>query len=51
MPKQLRHYDFHVWLFKRNPLGMNAIFNPNVKCKGRTNYTLNEKPPPMMKKK
>ncbi len=29
MPK---HYDLHAWLFKRNPDGMFAAFNPRVRC-------------------
>jgi hypothetical protein len=27
------HYDRHVWLYRRNPNGMFAQFNPNVSCK------------------
>jgi hypothetical protein len=26
------HYDLHVWLWKRNPNGMFAIWNPRVAC-------------------
>lgn len=26
------HYDLHVWLWKTNPNGMFAQFNPNVSC-------------------
>jgi hypothetical protein len=26
------HYDLHVWLWKKNPSGMFAPFNPNVSC-------------------
>jgi hypothetical protein len=26
------HYDLHVWLYKYNPNGTFAIFNPNVHC-------------------
>jgi hypothetical protein len=26
------HYDLHVWLFKKNPRGMFAEFNPRVAC-------------------
>ena len=26
------HYDLHVWLFKKNPRGMFAEFNPRVGC-------------------
>jgi hypothetical protein len=27
------HYDRHVWLYRKNPNGMFAQFNPNVSCK------------------
>jgi hypothetical protein len=27
------HYDRHVWLYRENPMGMYAQFNPNVTCK------------------
>ena len=27
------HYDRHVWLYRANPNGMFAQFNPNVSCK------------------
>jgi hypothetical protein len=26
------HWSLHVWLFKNNPLGMFAPFNPDVTC-------------------
>lgn len=26
------HYDLHVWLYRDNPRGMFAQFNPNVSC-------------------
>ncbi|MFG3495513.1 hypothetical protein [Streptomyces sp. NPDC047928] len=26
------HYDLHVWLFKDNPSGLFATWNPNVHC-------------------
>jgi hypothetical protein len=26
------HYELHAWLFRRNPAGMFAEFNPNVTC-------------------
>jgi hypothetical protein len=26
------HYDLHVWLYRENPKGMFAQFNPAVKC-------------------
>lgn len=49
LPKQLHHYDFHVWLFKNNPAGLYADANPDVQCAGKTNYTLHEPPPKMVK--
>jgi len=26
------HYDLHVWLYRDNPRGMFAQFNPNATC-------------------
>jgi hypothetical protein len=26
------HYDLHVWIYRENPLGVFAQFNPNVTC-------------------
>ena len=31
------HYDRHVWLYRENPSGMFAQFNPNVTCKHHKN--------------
>ena len=31
------HYDRHVWLYRDNPSGMFAQFNPNVSCKAHKN--------------
>jgi hypothetical protein len=31
-PGQPPHYDLHVWVWKANPAGMFAPFNPNVSC-------------------
>ena len=31
-PGMPEHYDLHVWLWKGNPSGMFAQFNPNVHC-------------------
>lgn len=28
------HYDLHVWLYKRNPSGVFAMWNPEVHCAG-----------------
>jgi hypothetical protein len=44
MPKELHHYDLHVWLFKENPEGLFHTTNPDVTCKGP--YALLEEPPP-----
>jgi hypothetical protein len=27
------HYDRHVWIYRENPNGVFAVFNPNVTCK------------------
>lgn len=32
MPKELVHYDLHVWLWRDNPNGMFATTNTGVKC-------------------
>jgi hypothetical protein len=26
------HYDLHVWLYKHNPAGTFAMWNPRVHC-------------------
>jgi hypothetical protein len=31
-PGMPRHYDLHVWLWKRNPSGVFAVWNPDVAC-------------------
>ena len=31
-PGMPEHYDLHVWIWKSNPSGMFAQFNPNVHC-------------------
>ena len=31
------HYDRHVWLYRDNPIGKFAQFNPNVSCKAHKN--------------
>jgi hypothetical protein len=31
-PGMPKHYDLHVWLFKHNPAGLFAAFNPSVRC-------------------
>jgi len=30
------HYDLHVWLYRENPDGMLAAFNPDVSCRRLT---------------
>ncbi len=42
MPKELRHYDFHVWLFKENPSGLFKGPNPTVNCVGQWPYVVME---------
>jgi hypothetical protein len=43
IPKEVHHYDLHVWLFKENPAGLFNATNPDVSCVGA--YTLDEEPP------
>jgi len=31
-PQMPIHYDLHVWLYKHNPAGRFAMWNPNVTC-------------------
>lgn len=31
-PEMPIHYDLHVWLYRHNPAGMFAAFNPLVRC-------------------
>jgi hypothetical protein len=31
-PKMPIHYDLHVWLYRHNPAGMFAMWNPTVGC-------------------
>ena len=40
MPKELHHYDLHVWLWKENPSGVFNAVNPNVQCPASSPYTL-----------
>lgn len=48
MPKELHHYDLHVWLFKDNPEGLFKATNPNVGCAGNA-YPLMENPTAIVK--
>lgn len=43
MPRELHHYDLHVWLWKRNPAGLFASTNPDVRCTGHP-FALMEQP-------
>jgi hypothetical protein len=43
MPRELHHYDLHVWLFKENPAGLFHWTNPTVGCAGHA-YALMEQP-------
>ena len=40
MPKEARHYDLHVWLWKDNPKGMFTSTNAAVKCTPKATYTV-----------
>jgi hypothetical protein len=31
-PKMPIHYDLHVWLYRHNPAGLFAMWNPSVEC-------------------
>jgi hypothetical protein len=44
LPMELTHYDLHVWLYKKNPLGIFAPTNPDVKCAGHP-YRIAEEAP------
>ncbi len=44
LPMDLHHYDLHVWLYKKNPLGMFAPTNPEVKCVGHPYRIVEEAP-------
>lgn len=41
MPPTLRHYDLHVWFWKKNPKGMFTSTNSAVKCPAKAAYTVN----------
>ena len=34
------HYDRHVWIYRENPNGMFAVFNPKVSCQHHKNPTM-----------
>jgi hypothetical protein len=50
LPAALTHWDLHVWLYKKNPLGVFAPTNPEVKCAG-TPYRLVEEAPMLVAEK
>jgi hypothetical protein len=39
MPTSLRHYDLHVWLWKRNPKGVFTSTNTGIQCPAGAPYT------------
>jgi hypothetical protein len=47
MPLELKHYDLHVWLWKKNPAGLFAPTNPDVKCPSSA-YTFKETAPALV---
>jgi len=44
MPKEVHHYDLHVWLWKENPTGLFSPTHPGVTCAGY-GYSLAEHAP------
>ena len=40
----IKHYDLHVWLWKKNPAGLFAPTNPDVRCP-KSAYTFQEAAP------
>ncbi len=40
MPKEVRHYDLHVWIFKANPAGVFENWNADVTCDAEPSYTI-----------
>ena len=47
MPHELKHYDLHVWLWKKNPAGLFSATNPDVKCP-KSAYTFQETAPALV---
>jgi hypothetical protein len=33
-PQMPIHHDLHVWLYRHNPAGIFAMWNPQVECPG-----------------
>jgi hypothetical protein len=44
LPRELHHYDLHVWLWKENPSGLFSPTNPALTCAGYA-HTLAEEAP------
>ncbi|MEE8453241.1 MAG: hypothetical protein V3R90_00505 [Limibaculum sp.] len=40
MPKEVRHYDLHAWIFKANPAGVFESWNADVTCDAEPGYTI-----------
>ncbi|HWT30067.1 MAG TPA: hypothetical protein VN240_03470 [Propylenella sp.] len=40
LPRELHHYDLHVWLWKDNPIRIFDATNPGVACEGKHGYPL-----------
>ena len=40
MPKEVRHYDLHAWIFKANPAGVFENWNADVTCDAEPAYTI-----------
>ncbi|WP_144299827.1 hypothetical protein [Elioraea rosea] len=47
MPRELHHYDLHVWLFRDNPAGLFNAINPTVDCRYSPQRIM-EGPPPIV---
>lgn len=48
LPRELHHWDLHVWLWKENPNGLFHPTNSAVTCPPGT-YTIKEAPPTMVR--
>ncbi|HEV8310801.1 MAG TPA: hypothetical protein VGW35_24340 [Methylomirabilota bacterium] len=47
IPRNLHHYDLHVWLWKENPSGLFSPTNPTVRCDGYEHSLAEEAPHPV----
>ncbi len=43
LPKELVHYDLHLWLFKENPLGLFHHSNSDIDCRNSP-FSIEEEP-------